>query len=78
MCVCVLCARSAVHLVRHKESHQLFALKRILKKHIIMRNQVDQVCSRVPAQLATPHHTCLQARGGCAQCLCNACALSVR
>lgn len=35
---------SAVHLVRHKDSHHLFALKRILKKHIIMRNQVDQVC----------------------------------
>ena len=36
------CPHSAVHLVRHRGTRQLFAMKRIKKQHLIMRNQVEQ------------------------------------
>ena len=36
-------AYGAVYLVKHKETRQRFALKRINKQNLILRNQVDQV-----------------------------------
>src|SRR5574343_1666604 len=36
-------ACSAVYLVRHKETRQRFALKKIKKVNLVLRNQVDQV-----------------------------------
>lgn len=35
--------RSAVYLVRHKETRQRFALKKIKKANLVLRNQVEQV-----------------------------------
>ena len=40
VCVCVC---SAVYLVRHKELRQVFAMKKLLKNNLVLRNQVDQV-----------------------------------
>lgn len=34
---------SAVYLVRHKESRQRFAMKKICKQNLILRNQTEQV-----------------------------------
>lgn len=34
---------SAVHLVRHKETRQRFALKKLLKHNLVLRNLVEQV-----------------------------------
>ncbi|XP_043946693.1 microtubule-associated serine/threonine-protein kinase 3 isoform X2 [Protopterus annectens] len=36
-------AYGAVHLVRHKETRQLFAMKKINKQNLILRNQIQQV-----------------------------------
>ena len=36
-------AYGAVHLVRHKETHQRFAMKKINKHNLVLRNQVEQV-----------------------------------
>ena len=36
-------AYGAVHLVKHNQTRQRFAMKKINKSHIILRNQVDQV-----------------------------------
>ena len=36
-------AYGAVFLVRHKETRQRFALKKLLKKNLVLRNQVEQV-----------------------------------
>ena len=36
-------AYGAVYLVKHRETRQRFALKRINKQNLILRNQVDQV-----------------------------------
>ncbi|CAH1775457.1 unnamed protein product [Owenia fusiformis] len=36
-------AYGAVYLVRHKETRQRYAMKRMLKHNLILRNQVDQV-----------------------------------
>ena len=33
----------AVYLVRHKELRQVFAMKKLLKNNLVLRNQVDQV-----------------------------------
>ena len=33
----------AVYLVRHKETRQRFALKKLLKHNLVLRNQVEQV-----------------------------------
>jgi len=33
----------SVYLIRHKETRHLFAMKRLLKHHLILRNQVEQV-----------------------------------
>lgn len=33
----------AVYLVRHKASRQIFAMKKLLKSNLVLRNQVDQV-----------------------------------
>uniref|UniRef100_A0A1I8GP98 non-specific serine/threonine protein kinase n=1 Tax=Macrostomum lignano TaxID=282301 RepID=A0A1I8GP98_9PLAT len=35
-------AYGAVHLVRHKASRQRFAMKKVRKTHLVLRNQVDQ------------------------------------
>ena len=32
-----------MYLIRHKETRHLFAMKRLLKNHLILRNQVEQV-----------------------------------
>lgn len=34
---------SAVYLVRHKETHQRFAMKKINRQNLILRNQIQQV-----------------------------------
>jgi len=34
---------SAVYLVRHKELRQVFAMKKLLKNDLVLRNQVEQV-----------------------------------
>jgi len=34
---------SAVYLVRHKELRQVFAMKKLLKNNLVLRNQVEQV-----------------------------------
>lgn len=34
---------SAVYLVRHKETRQRYAMKKINKQNLILRNQVEQV-----------------------------------
>ena len=39
---CALIVRS-VYLIRHKETRHLFAMKRLLNNHLILRNQVEQV-----------------------------------
>ena len=36
-------AYGAVHLVRHKATKKRFAMKKLLKKNLVLRNQVDQV-----------------------------------
>ncbi|XP_039297809.1 microtubule-associated serine/threonine-protein kinase 3 [Nilaparvata lugens] len=36
-------AYGAVYLVRHKESRQRFAMKKIVKNNLMLRNQIDQV-----------------------------------
>jgi len=36
-------AYGSVYLMRHKESRQIFAMKKLLKSHIVLRNQVEQV-----------------------------------
>uniref|UniRef100_A0A146KVD4 non-specific serine/threonine protein kinase n=3 Tax=Lygus hesperus TaxID=30085 RepID=A0A146KVD4_LYGHE len=36
-------AYGAVYLVRHKESRQRFAMKRIIKNNLMLRNQIEQV-----------------------------------
>lgn len=36
-------AYGAVYLVRHKETRQRFALKKLMKHHLVLRNQVEQV-----------------------------------
>lgn len=33
----------AVYLVRHKASRQIFAMKKLLKNNLVLRNQVEQV-----------------------------------
>jgi serine/threonine protein kinase len=33
----------SVYLIRHKDSRRLFAMKRLLKHHLVLRNQVEQV-----------------------------------
>lgn len=38
-------AYGAVYLVRQKETHQRFAMKRMKKQTLIMRNQINQVSS---------------------------------
>jgi len=51
MCICQTVVRccivhvcfSAVYLVRHKELRQVFAMKKLLKNNLVLRNQVDQV-----------------------------------
>ena len=43
LCVLYLFVFSAVYLVRHKESRERFALKKLLKHNLMLRNQVDQV-----------------------------------
>jgi len=32
----------SVYLIRHKETRHLFAMKKLLKQHLILRNQVEQ------------------------------------
>ena len=32
-----------MYLVRHKELRQVFAMKKLLKNNLVLRNQVDQV-----------------------------------
>lgn len=39
----VLMFYRAVYLVRHKASRQIFAMKKLLKSNLVLRNQVDQV-----------------------------------
>lgn len=34
---------SSVYLVRHKESRQRFAMKKICKQNVVLRNQTEQV-----------------------------------
>lgn len=41
MCPCVI-ANSAVYLVRHLETRQRFAMKKINKQNLILRNQIQQ------------------------------------
>ena len=36
-------AYGAVYLVKHKQSRKRFAMKKLLKKNLLLRNQVDQV-----------------------------------
>lgn len=36
-------AYGAVYLVRHKQTRQRFAMKKLLKRNLVLRNQVDQV-----------------------------------
>ena len=36
-------AYGAVYLVRHKETRQRYAMKKLLKRNLMLRNQVDQV-----------------------------------
>jgi len=38
----VLCDDRSVYLIRHKETRHLFAMKKLLKHHLILRNQVEQ------------------------------------
>jgi microtubule-associated serine/threonine kinase len=38
-----MCSVRAVYLVRHKETKQIFAMKKLLKSNLVLRNQVDQV-----------------------------------
>lgn len=40
VCFCI-CTR-AVYLVRHLETHQRFAMKKINKQNLILRNQIQQ------------------------------------
>lgn len=37
------CSSRAVYLVRHRETRQRFALKKINKQNLILRNQIQQV-----------------------------------
>lgn len=30
-------------MIRHKETRQIFAMKKLLKSHLVLRNQVEQV-----------------------------------
>lgn len=41
-CVCVCICTSAVYLVRHLETRQRFAMKKINKQNLILRNQIQQ------------------------------------
>ena len=36
-------AYGAVYLVRHKDTRQRYALKKLLKRNLMLRNQVEQV-----------------------------------
>lgn len=36
-------AYGAVYLVRHKETRQRFAMKKIIKNNLMLRNQIEQV-----------------------------------
>lgn len=38
---CAMCR--AVYLVRHKDTRQVFAMKKLLKNNLVLRNQVEQV-----------------------------------
>lgn len=33
----------SVYMIRHKETRQIFAMKKLLKSHLVLRNQVEQV-----------------------------------
>lgn len=40
--VCIFVCTSAVYLVRHLETRQRFAMKKINKQNLILRNQIQQ------------------------------------
>lgn len=42
MCVCVFSFNRAVYLVRHKETRQRFAMKKINRQNLVLRNQIQQ------------------------------------
>jgi len=35
--------RRSVYMIRNKETRQIFAMKKLFKNHLILRNQVEQV-----------------------------------
>lgn len=40
---CSKCVERAVYLVRHKETRERFAMKKICKQNLMLRNQLEQV-----------------------------------